>query len=87
MDTVKACNPLWATSYFPSENGNEKIVKMVHGKTDVIQQVSSKYLLNRSIINDSFQLTHKVTSDKNIVYHIQCKLMFQILKQNRTRKC
>ena len=47
--SVEQCGPLWATSNFPFESGNGKLIKLVHGTTDVVKQISSKHLLKMLI--------------------------------------
>lgn len=46
VESVRQCGPLWATSLFGFESNNGRLVKYVNGTTDILSQISTKYLLN-----------------------------------------
>lgn len=50
-DSVRDLGPLWCHSAFPFERNNGVLLKNVNGTTDVLQQISSKYCLTKSVIN------------------------------------
>lgn len=47
IESVKHLGPLWAQSAFPFERNNGVLLKSIRGCTDVLDQISSKYLLNK----------------------------------------
>jgi Transposase family tnp2 len=49
VESVRYCGPLWATSQFHFEDNNNVLIKYVKGTTDVLKQISSKYVLNKFI--------------------------------------
>lgn len=48
-ESVRELGPLWCHSAFPFERNNGCLLKMVNGTTDVMQQISSKYCLSKSV--------------------------------------
>ncbi|XP_037052026.1 uncharacterized protein LOC119085686 [Bradysia coprophila] len=48
---VEKQGPLWAQSAFPFERNNGCILKMINGTTDVLYQMSTKYVLKNSLTN------------------------------------
>lgn len=50
-NSVRKQGPLWCHSAFAFERNNGVLLKKVNGTTDVLQQISSKYCLSKSIIN------------------------------------
>lgn len=57
VECVRWCGPLWCYSLFHFEGNNGKICRNINGTTDVLSQVTEKYLLEHSL----FQI-HKKTS-------------------------
>lgn len=45
VQNVRNNGPLWSTSMFGFESSNGHLVKLFHGNTDVLQQMSLKYIL------------------------------------------
>lgn len=54
-DCVDNLGPIWSFSNFPFENNNGKLVTYVLSPTAVINQISSKYGLRRTIIYSKFE--------------------------------
>lgn len=50
-DSVRELGPLWCHSAFAFERNNGVLLKKVNGTTDVLLQISSKYCLSKSVIN------------------------------------
>lgn len=64
---VRELGPLWCHSAFPFERNNGVLLKKVTGTTDVLLQISSKYCLSRSVINQrTNEPTVKSSDDENI---------------------
>lgn len=47
VESVKSLGPLWTHSAFPFERNNGILLKLISGTTDILDQISSKYLLRR----------------------------------------
>lgn len=47
VESVKYLGPLWTQSAFPFERNNGILLKSINGSTDILDQISSKYLLKR----------------------------------------
>lgn len=50
-DCVRNCGPLWSYSAFHFESNNGTLSKCINGTTDVLAQVSEKYVLSKCISN------------------------------------
>lgn len=58
-ESVRQLGPLWCHSAFPFERNNGVLLKMVRGTTDVLHQISSKYVLSKSIVTRNETATPK----------------------------
>lgn len=47
VESVRNLGPLWTQSAFPFERNNGILLKLINGSTDVLDQISSKYLLKK----------------------------------------
>lgn len=47
VDSVRKLGPLWTQSAFPFERNNGVLLKSIRGSTDILDQMSCKYLLKR----------------------------------------
>lgn len=50
-DSVRALGPLWCHSAFAFERNNGVLLKKVNGTSDVLLQISSKYCLEKTMLN------------------------------------
>lgn len=70
-ESVKNCGPLWSTSCFHFEDNNGVLGKYVIGPTDVLKQISTKYITKFTINNllhdasDTIKDYHKLIFKKN----------------------
>lgn len=48
-ESVRKLGPLWAHSAFPFERNNGQLLRWVNGTSDVVHQISSKYVLSKTI--------------------------------------
>lgn len=60
VESVKNLGPLWAYSAFPFEKNNGCLLKLVKGKTDVIHQITNKYIMKKSL---DATIQHKKSND------------------------
>lgn len=60
VESVKYLGPLWTQSAFPFEKNNGILLKSVRGTTDVLEQMSNKYLLKRSLQKPSIPRIHNM---------------------------
>lgn len=60
IDSVRCHGPLWTHSAFCFESFNGVMTKYVNGRTDVLLQISSKYLMNNTLRTDK-----KTTDDES----------------------
>lgn len=70
---VTDCGPLWAYSNFCFENNNGSLVKHVHGTTDVLHQIASKYEFNNSL--NRLKIMCESTSSSTFNYIEKMKTM------------
>lgn len=49
VESVKNLGPLWSHSAFPFEKNNGCLLKLVKGTTDVIHQITNKYIMQKSL--------------------------------------
>lgn len=63
-ESVRQLGPLWCHSAFPFERFNGCLLKMVSGTTDVLHQISSKYVLWKSLKNKHELTNNKVANNK-----------------------
>lgn len=62
VESVRQCGPLWATSLFGFESNNGRLVKYVNGNTDILSQISTKYLLNLTFNLNNIPIENKTRS-------------------------
>lgn len=58
FDVISNCGPLWSYSLFGFENSIGQLKKYVVGKTDVLSQISYKYLIDKNSSTEQRVLTN-----------------------------
>lgn len=64
--SVKELGPLWAQSAFPFERNNGCLLKTINGTTDVLYQMSTKYVLKKSLAHQPGTFPKKSTPKDDI---------------------
>lgn len=73
VESVKWLGPLWTQSAFPFERNNGVLLKSITGATDILDQMTSKYLLQKYLqksfkckVDDSIKFTGRSITMKDV---------------------
>lgn len=91
VESVRNLGPLWSHSAFPFEKNNGCLLKLVKGTTDVIHQISNKYIMQKCLdanieyeksTDTIFRGRHKMIFENNIdLFHSNSDNCIKIRKK------
>lgn len=86
VEEVRSLGPLWTHSTFPFERNNGVLLKKANGTTDVLQQISSKYCLSKSMINrrNKLKVNEKILLGRSVKIVQSCLRVFNVETMKET---
>lgn len=80
VEDVRSLGPLWTHSTFPFERNNGVLLKKANGTTDVLQQISSKYCLSKTMIHrqNKLKVNEKILLGRSVKIVESCLRVFNV---------